>query len=131
MGSFESPPDAPQKGTTKLLDTLDGRMEHAVSGKDPGHGNKTAVWVAHNVMGGAGSQGRWYEINPQPINTPTLFQQGTVSDASLWVTNTAVSPDRACNTTACAHGDNMVAGFATTSSTTFPTRRPSCARWRH
>jgi hypothetical protein len=121
VGSFESPPDAPQKGTTKLLDSLDGRMEHAVSGKDPGHGNKTAVWVAHNVLGGAGSEGRWYEINPLPINTPSLFQQGTVSDASLWVTNTAVSPDRACTTTICAHGDNMVAGFATTSSTTFPT----------
>jgi hypothetical protein len=120
VGAFESPPDAPQKGTTDLLDSLDGRMEHAVSGIDPAHGTKTAIWVAHTVMGGAGSMSKWYEINPMPINSPTLFQQGTISDASLWVTNTAVSPDRACNTTTCAHGDNMVAGFATSSSTAYP-----------
>jgi hypothetical protein len=120
VGAFESPPDAPQKGTTDLLDTLDGRMEHAVSGKDPAHGSKMAVWVAHTVLGGAGSMTKWYEINPLPISTPSLFQQGTISDPSLYVINTALSPDRACDATSCTHGDNMVAGFSTSSSTAFP-----------
>jgi hypothetical protein len=118
--SYTSPADAPQKGTTDVLDTLDGRLTHAVSGKDPSHSNKLAVWVAHTVMGGAGSKINWYEINPTPIATPTLFQSGSVSDASLWVHNAGISNDRTCTLTQCAHGDSMVLGFSTSSSTAFP-----------
>src|SRR5262249_33930690 len=110
----------PQKGTTKVLDTLDGRLEHAVSGIDPSHHDKLAIWTAHAVMGGAGAQVNWYEINPVPVVTPSLFQSGTVSDANLYVFNGAASPDRACNLTTCAHGDAMVMGFTTSSSTAFP-----------
>jgi hypothetical protein len=117
---YTSPPDAPQKGTSNLLDTLDGRLTHAVSGIDPSQGNKLAVWVAHTVSGGAGSQINWYEINPLPVKHPTLFQSGTVSDASLWVLNAGVSNDRTCTATTCAHGDSMVLGFSTTSSSAFP-----------
>ena len=120
VGAFSSPPDAPQSGTSNLLDTLDGRMTHAVSGKDPLHGSKTAVWVAHSVAGGAGAQVNWYEINPLPIKTPSLFQSGTVSSPSLYVFNPGISNDRACNGTTCAHGDNMVLSLSTSSSTTFP-----------
>jgi hypothetical protein len=120
VGAFESPPDAPQKGTTDLLDTLDGRLMHAVSGRDPGHGNKPAVWVAHAVLGGAGSQVNWYEINPLPLNNPSLFQSGTVSDPSLWIHNPGMSNDRACNGTTCAHGENMVLGFSTSGTNAFP-----------
>jgi hypothetical protein len=120
VGAFESPPDAPQKGTTDLLDTLDGRMTHAVSGNDPGHGNDLGVWVAHTVLGGAGSQINWYEINPLPLSHPSLFQSGTVSNGNLWAHDAGISNDRACNTTTCAHGDNMVLGFSTSSSTAFP-----------
>ncbi len=123
VGTFSSPPDAPQSGTSNLLDTLDGRMTHAVSGVDPTHSNKTAVWVSHAVAGGAGSQVNWYEINPKPIATPSLFQSGTVSDASLWAFNSGISNDRACDLSGCAHGSAMVLGFTTTSSSTFPTSR--------
>jgi hypothetical protein len=120
VGAFESPPDAPQKGSTDLLDTLDGRLTHAVMGRDPAHGNKMAVWVAHTVLGGAGSQINWYEINPMPKGHPTLIQSGVVSDASLWVHNAGISNDRACDLSGCAHGDNMVLGFSTSSSADFP-----------
>jgi len=120
VGSFTSPPDAPQKGTSNLLDTLDGRLTHSVSGRDPAHGNKMGVWVSHTVMGSAGAQINWYEINPLPINTPTVIQSGTVSNASLYVFNSGISNDRACDLTGCAHGDSMVLGFSTSSSTAFP-----------
>lgn len=120
VGAFESPPDAPQKGTSDTLDTLDGRMTHAVSGKDPSHSSKLAVWVAHSVLGGAGAQINWYEINPLPLNTPTLFQSGTISDSNLYVFNPGISNDRACDLAGCAHGDSMVVGFSTSSSTAYP-----------
>ena len=120
VGAFQSPPDAPQKGTTDTLDTLDGRMTHGVSGKDPLHSNKTAVWVAHSVLGSAGAQVNWYEINPLPLQTPSLFQSGVVSDPNLYVFNPGISNDRACDLSGCAHGDNMVLGVSTSSSTAFP-----------
>ena len=120
VGAYTSPPDAPQKGTSDVLDTLDGRLTHAVSGVDPSHNNRLAVWVSHTVAGGAGSQINWYEINPLPVKHPTLFQSGTVSDPSLWVLNAGISTDRTCTLTQCAHGDAMVLGFSTTSTATFP-----------
>jgi hypothetical protein len=120
VGAFESPPDAPQKNSSDTLDTLDGRLTHAVSGKDPSHSNKLAVWVAHSVLGGAGARINWYEINPLPVSNPTLFQSGSVSNANLYVFNAGISNDRACDLAGCAHGDSMVVGFSTSSSTAFP-----------
>jgi hypothetical protein len=120
VGAFEPPPDAPQKGTTDLLDTLDGRFTHAVSGRDPARRNRLAVWVAHSVLGGAGAQINWYEVNPKPLRTPKLFQSGVVADPNLYVFNAGISNDRACDLAGCAHGDSMVLGFTTTSSNAFP-----------
>ena len=120
VGAFESPPDAPQKNSADTLDTLDGRLTHAVSGKDPANGNQLAVWVAHSVLGGAGAKINWYEINPLPVNNPTLFQSGSVSDSNLYVFNAGISNDRACDLAGCPHGDSMVLGFSTSSSTAFP-----------
>jgi hypothetical protein len=118
---YTSPPNAPQKSTTNVLDTLDGRLTHAVSGKDPSQGSKLAIWVAHTVAGAAGSQINWYEINPLPVPTPTLFQSGTVSDPSLYAFNAGISNDRMVTATGTgSHGDAMVLGFSTSSSTTFP-----------
>jgi hypothetical protein len=118
---FTSPPNAPQKGTTNVLDTLDGRLTHSVSGIDPSHSNKLAVWVAHTVAGGAGSQINWYEINPLPVASPSLFQSGTVSSPSLYVFNAGISNDRMVVASGTGtHGDAMVLGFSTSSSSTFP-----------
>jgi hypothetical protein len=120
VATFTSPPDAPQKNTTSKVDTLDGRLMHSVSGGDPTFG-KVAVWVNHAVAGGAGSEVRWYELNPKPLNQPTVLQSGAATDASLYAFNGAVSPDRTVNLLGKAHGDAMVLGFTTSSSTTFPT----------
>jgi hypothetical protein len=117
VGSFMSPPDAPQKGTSDLLDTLDGRLTHAVSGIDPSIG-KTVVWTSHTVAGGAGSEVRWYELRPG--KTPTVVQSGAINDNSLYVYNGGVSPDRVVNSSGqTGHGDNMVAGFSTSSASAF------------
>jgi hypothetical protein len=116
---FQSPSHAPQPNPQWNIDTLDGRLTHAVSGVDPSFG-KVAIWVAHTVKGGAGSEIRWYEIKPVPATTPTLADSGTVSDPSLWVYDAGISTDRTCTATACAHGDAMVLGFTTSSATALP-----------
>jgi hypothetical protein len=116
VGAYQPPPDAPQQGTSNLLDTLDGRITHAVSGFDPGAGT-TTLWTAHAVLGGAGSQIRWYEVNPA---AGTVVKNGTATNSSLYVFNAGISNDRTCTLTSCAHGDSMVLGFTTTSSATHP-----------
>ncbi|MGE5827010.1 MAG: hypothetical protein ACM30G_01415 [Micromonosporaceae bacterium] len=119
VASYSPPPAAPQRSSNRTLDTLDGRITHAVSGFDPNIG-ATGVWVAHTVAGGAGSKINWYEVN---AGTGTMAQSGSVSDASLYVFNAGISNDRTCTATTCAHGGNMVLGFTTSSSSTFATIR--------
>jgi hypothetical protein len=117
VGSYQSPPDAPQKQTGRTLDTLDGRITHAVSGVDP-NSAATSIWVSHTVLGGAGSQINWYEVNTA---TGALAQSGSVSNNSLYLLNSGISTDRTCTATTCAHGGAMVLGFTTTSKNSFPT----------
>ncbi|HEY1330405.1 MAG TPA: hypothetical protein VGH10_02895, partial [Actinomycetota bacterium] len=121
-GTYTGPPDAPQKGSSFDIDTLDGRLSHAVSAVDPvNNGGKVAIWTAQAILGGAGSEDVWYEINPLPLSSPSIVQQGTISSNSLYVWNAAVSPDRTFNTSGqAAHGGTMVAGFTTSSANAFP-----------
>lgn len=121
VGSYQMPANAPQSGTTQLLDTMDTRLTHAVAGYDPRIG-ATAIWTAHAVFGGAGSEDRWYEISA--AGPPALSQSGKVSDTGtgLYVFNGAISPDRASDdaTDALAlTGRNMVMGFNTSSTSTY------------
>lgn len=119
VGSYSMPANAPQNGTTQLLDTMDTRLTHAVAGYDPRIGG-TAIWTAHAVFGGAGSENRWYEIST--AGTPALSQTGKVSDADLYVFNGAISPDRASDDAIDASaltGRNMVMGFNTSSGSTY------------
>jgi len=118
VSAFSSPPDAPQLGSTTPIDTLDGRLMRAVSGIDPALG-KMAVWVAHATLGGAGSQVNWYEINSSPAKNPTIAQSGVVKNASLYVYDPGISPDRTVNPTGAAHGSDMVLGFTTSSASAF------------
>jgi hypothetical protein len=113
--SYAFPPNAPQPGTTKTLDTLDGRLTNAVSAVDPRLGGM-ALWTQHTVAGGAGSEARWYELRP---TTRTVLQSGAATSDSLYVYNSAISPDRANNGATRAFGSNMVMGFNTSSSTEF------------
>ena len=114
---FDVPPNAPERGSSYVLDTLDGRLERAVAGRDPAFGNVNAVWTAHAVAGGAGTEERWYEVDP---SAGTVLQQGKATSSSLYVWNGAISPDRAYDGTTGAFGSNMVMGFNTSSSTTYP-----------
>jgi len=118
VATFSMPADAPQKGTSKRLDTLDGRLEHAMAAVDPALGH-VAVWTAHAVFGGAGSGERWYEIDPIGV-TPSLFRSGAASSPSLFVWNGAISPDRAVSASGSGFGSNMVMGFNTSSAQEFP-----------
>ena len=117
VSSYAMPSSAPQNGNSYLLDTLDGRFEAAVAAVDPGHANTTAVWTAHAVFGGAGTEERWYEIDP---GAGALLQSGTVSSSSLFVWNGAISPDRANNGAAGAFGDSMAMSVSTSSAATYP-----------
>ncbi len=119
VGSYQMPANAPQSGTTQLLDTMDTRLTHAVAGYDPRIG-ATAIWTAHAVFGGAGSEDRWYEISA--AGTPALSQTGKVTDTGLYVFNGAISPDRASDDATGASaltGRNMVMGFNTSSASSY------------
>jgi hypothetical protein len=102
------------------LDTLDGRLTNAISALDPSRANATALWTQHAVFGGAGSEVRWYEIDPE---NAALFQIGRATDPNLFVFNGGVSPDRLVKGRKLSRrffGQNMVMGFSTSSTTTFP-----------
>lgn len=114
--SYAIPANAPQRNVSQLLDTSDTRLTQAVSATDPRLG-VLGLWTQHTVAGAGGrSEVRWYEINPA---TRGLLQSGTVSNASRFVFNGAVSPDRRAQGTARAFGSNMVLNFNTSSSTAF------------
>jgi hypothetical protein len=116
---YQMPANAPQNGTTQLLDTMDTRLTHAVAGYDP-RINATAIWTAHTVFGGAGAEVRWFEIST--AGAPELAQTGTVTDPDLYVFNGAISSDRAADdltTPAAVTGSDMVMGFNTSSAATF------------
>jgi hypothetical protein len=117
--SFSMPSAAAQKGTAFPLDTLDARLTQAVSAVDPSTGT-VAIWTQHTVAGGAVSKVSWYEINPTAAR---LVQLGVVANPTMNVFNGAVSPDRAVNGTSTAFGSDMVLGFDTSSTTTYPAVR--------
>ena len=80
----------------------------------------TAIWTAHAVFGGAGSEDRWYEISTS--GAPAVSQSGKVSDAVLSVFNGAISPDRASDDATDASaltGRNMVMGLNTSAASTY------------
>jgi hypothetical protein len=119
---YSPPPPAPDGGTHPI-DTLDGRLTHAIAAIDParGGGSEIALWTGHTIFGGAGAEFRWYEID---VAHATLFQSGDVTHASLYVYNGGISPDRVVPTviptTRLPYGSNMVLGFTTSSSSAFP-----------
>jgi hypothetical protein len=115
--SYAMPANAPEQGSPYLLDTLDGRFEAAVAASDPGHGGNIGLWTAHAVFGGAGTEERWYEIDP---TAGTLFQSGAATNSSLFIWNGAISPDRANNGTTGSFGDSMAMSVSTSSASTFP-----------
>ena len=117
--SYSIPANAPQGGSSELIDTSDTRNTQAVSAVDPLHNNRVGLWTQHTtaVVGGGGAEVRWYEIDPV---SRTLLQRGKVTNASLFSFNGAISPDRKVLGATKAFGGNMVMNFNTSSATTFP-----------
>jgi hypothetical protein len=114
--SYDVPGDAPQKNSSDLLDTLDGRLTQAVSAIDPSSG-KQALWTQHTVAGGAGAEVRWYELN---LSGSGILQSGKVTDPSRFNFNAAISPDRAVSGATRRFGDGMVLGYSSSSPSMFP-----------
>jgi hypothetical protein len=117
VSAFKVPASAPQPGTSDKLDTLDARNTQAVSAVDPAHGGVTALWTQHAVFGGAGSQVRWYEINPA---THALIQHGTLTSSSSFTFDAAISPDRRVNGTTRQFGGDIVIDVVQSSPVTLP-----------
>ncbi len=115
VAPFTNAPSAPQEGTSQLIVVGDPRLEGVIGAVDPSRGGKFALWTQHTVAGGAGSEIRWYEIDP---SANSLLQAGTVASSSLWVYNGAISPDRLVNGSVRKFGDSMVLGFNTSSPAT-------------
>jgi hypothetical protein len=72
------------------------------------------VWTAHAVFGGAGTQERWYEIDP--TGAGAIFQSGTATDDNRFVWNGAISSDRGAG----ALGSSMAMSVSTSSATAYP-----------
>ncbi len=86
VNSYNTPSSAPELGSTNVLDTLDARLTQAVG--DPVKG----FYTQHTVAGAGGrSQVDWYEFTVSAA-TVSLAQQGSVSSATDWVFNAAISP---------------------------------------
>ena len=119
--AYANPPYAPQAGTdltgqparpletriylTQVTSAYDARLKHM------------ALWTAQTIAGGAGSEVRWYEINPTSSSTDQI---GTISDPSLSIFNATIAPDRVVKGKKAAFGDSAVINVSTSSSTTFP-----------
>jgi hypothetical protein len=120
VSNFAPPPPAPQMGTNFTLDSLDGRLTHAVSSVDPATG-RTALWTGHTIAGGAGSEYRWYKID---VANATLFGSGDVTDPNLFVLNGSIASDRLVRVTKrgvqAKFGSNAVIGFTTTGPQALP-----------
>ena len=117
---YSFPPSAPQAGKTiaggpapsletriyltQLTEAYDPRVRHS------------DLWTAHTIAGGAGSEVRWYEINPVGLN---LDQVGTISDPKLWVFNATITPDRVVIGNKSAFGGSAVVEVNTSSTTNY------------
>jgi hypothetical protein len=114
--AYGVPSAAREPGTNSRIDTLDTRLWEVIAAIDPRFG-KLALWTSHAVFGGAGSEARWYEIDP---SAPALLQSGSVSDPNLWIFNPSISSDRAVNGSASRFGSNMVLNVSTSSLSDYP-----------
>jgi hypothetical protein len=115
VGNFAAARSAPQEGATQRIGVMDPRPTEATAAIDPGQGGKLAIWTTQTVAGGAGSQVRWYEINPA---TATLFQSGVVSSPTLWAYNGSIAPDRLVKGSTHKYGSAMALTYNTSSTTT-------------
>lgn len=96
---YDVPADVPQPSAGFPLDSLDAELTNAVSLRDPQANGSPAIWTQHTIDGPGGRSAlRWYELLPERCNAlpdcqaNALRQTGTLSDASLFLFNGAISP---------------------------------------
>jgi hypothetical protein len=117
VSTYSAPTSAAQESVPWTIDTLDGRLTHAVSAFDPNHGGAVAIWTAHAALGSAGSEVHWYEIDPAH---QALFQSGIVSSTTRFYFNPSIAPDRAVTPTSSAYGANMAMTVTFSGPVDFP-----------
>jgi len=117
--SNSAPPDAGARGTSALLDTLDGRIMNAVvrDGK---------LYTCHAVSGSTRALARWYQVNLNSwpntsTNAPSLAMSGSISPSST--TESTFFPAIAVN----ARGDVAVV-HAASSTAIYPEVRAASRR---
>jgi PKD repeat protein len=94
VSSYGFPANVPQPSGGDVLDSSDARLTQVVALEDPDPGAE-AVWTQHTVDGAGGrAVVRWYELLPATL---TARQEGTVSNATSFVFNGAISPAMAGN----------------------------------
>ncbi|HSX47255.1 MAG TPA: hypothetical protein VLF63_00630 [Patescibacteria group bacterium] len=119
--AYAIPPTAPQAGQTAAgqpAPSLETReyLTQTYGGFDPRLGHNV-LWTAHTVAGGAGSEVRWYEINP---SVSGVDQYGQINSPSLYVFNGAIAPDRLISGSTSLYGSDAVITVNTSSSSTYP-----------
>lgn len=103
VNPYYLPPSAPQYGTSNKLDTMDGRLEHAVEvGGD--------IYTAHAVALSSGGRSveQWYELN----TGGGRVSWGDLSDSALYVFNGDISPNIA--------NSGVTLGVTTSGSNAYP-----------
>jgi hypothetical protein len=103
--------DAPQPGTSVLLDSLSDRLMFRAAYRNMGAYESIVLNHTVSVSGVDGI--RWYEIRA-PNATPTAFQQGTYSPDSTFRWMGSIAMD---------HAGNIAVGYSASSSTVFPSIR--------
>lgn len=87
---------------------------------------RLAIWASHTVRGGAGTEQRWYQVDPE---ARTILQSGVVSSPTKFVYNGAIAPDRAVTAEVDEDGSvsypgrfgsGMVMGVTTSGPASFP-----------
>jgi hypothetical protein len=118
--TYTIPPSAPQAGETTSglpAPSLETRVyfSEAYMAFDPRVGHDV-LWTADTTAGGAGSEVRWYEINPAADD---LDQSGVISAPNLDVYNGSIAPDRLVDGSIAKFGSDAVINVNTSSSTAY------------
>lgn len=102
--AYSVPPDAPQPGTTNLLDTIDNRFQN----RSTQYSNR--LWNVHTLALGSFAAPKWYEINTTTnsiVQSDIFFRSGSSDDfnpslharpdGTMFVSWTATDPPAGVN----------------------------------
>jgi hypothetical protein len=114
VASYRMPADATQLGSTRKLNTRDGRNTQAQMARNPDRANLYSLWTQHTIRGASASSSfvRWYEINPYP-RPPVVLRFGNIGQntPNTFFYNGAIAPDRRASGTTRQFGDSFVINY--------------------